>query len=71
MGDALSQTTEDYQKKEMTRQAIEAMTDHLHGHLTTLPVPQGIAFELNIPTDIVGAPKPKFDLPASASSTLH
>lgn len=57
--------------EEMTRQAIEAMTDHLHGHFTTLPVPQGIAFELNIPTDIVGAPKPKFDIPAVASSTLH
>jgi two-component sensor histidine kinase len=56
---------------EMTRQVIDAMTDHLHGHFITLPISQGIAFELNIPTDIVGAPRPKFDIPTPASSTLH
>lgn len=57
--------------EEMTRQAVEAMTDHLHGHFTALPVPQGIAFELNIPSDIVGAPQPTFAISEPVSPTLH
>jgi two-component sensor histidine kinase len=56
--------------EELTRQVIEAMTDHLQGRFANLSVPQGISFELIMPTNPVGPTAPKFDLAAEPVSTM-
>lgn len=56
---------------ELTRQAIDAMTDHLQGHFASVPVRDGMMFELSVPTGTAKPQQPPIDMPEPVSRMLH